>query len=57
MIHWEKTNNVFYNQAFNTFFNYGIRAFVSHEAGRSFGFKTVCLPNVKKEYPALIPEA
>ena len=38
MTHWEKTNNVFYNQALNTFYNYGTRCFVSHEAGRSFGF-------------------
>ncbi|OEF00650.1 DNA methylase [Vibrio crassostreae 9ZC13] len=38
MIHWEKTNNVFYNQALNTFYNYGTRCFTSHEAGRSFGF-------------------
>ncbi|GDF55705.1 hypothetical protein BvCmsKKNP011_02575 [Escherichia coli] len=46
MIHWEKTNNVFYNQALNTFFNYGIRCFTSHEAGRSFGFANAPIPNV-----------
>ncbi len=39
MNHWEKTNNVFYNQALNTFYNYAVRAFLSHEAGRSFGFQ------------------
>jgi putative DNA methylase len=38
MNHWEKTNNVFYNMALNTFYNYGTRCFVSHEAGRSYGF-------------------
>lgn len=38
MTHWEKTNNVFYNQALNTFYNFGTRCFASHEAGRSFGF-------------------
>lgn len=47
MNHWEKTNNVFYNQALNTFYNYGIRCFTSHEAGRSFGFANSPLPNVK----------
>lgn len=46
MIHWEKTNNVFYNQALNTFFNYGIRCFTSHEAGRSFGFANAPIPDV-----------
>jgi putative DNA methylase len=46
MNHWEKTNNVFYNQALNTFYNYGIRCFLSHEAGRSFGFANSPLPNV-----------
>lgn len=46
MIHWEKTNNVFYNQALNTFYNYGIRCFTSHEAGRSFGFANSTIPNV-----------
>ena len=45
MVHWEKTNNVFYNQALNTFYNYGTRCFVSHEAGRSFGFSNHPLPN------------
>ncbi|MFZ4985305.1 MAG: anti-phage-associated DUF1156 domain-containing protein, partial [Blastocatellia bacterium] len=44
MNHWEKTNNVFYNQALNTFYNYGIRCFFSHEAGRSFGFANSPLP-------------
>ncbi|WP_245820319.1 anti-phage-associated DUF1156 domain-containing protein [Marinobacter lutaoensis] len=48
MNHWEKTNNVFYNQALNTFYNYGIRCFVSHEAGRSFGFANSPLPKVAK---------
>lgn len=46
MNHWEKTNNVFYNQALNTFYNYGIRCFSSHEAGRSFGFSGSTLPSV-----------
>jgi adenine-specific DNA methylase len=46
MNHWEKTNNVFYNQALNTFYNYGIRCFFSHEAGRSFGFANSPLPNI-----------
>lgn len=46
MNHWEKTNNVFYNQALNTFYNYGTRCFVSHEAGRSFGFANSPVPNV-----------
>ena len=46
MKHWEKTNNVFYNQALNTFYNYGIRCFASHEAGRSFGFANSPLPNI-----------
>ncbi|MDA0127322.1 DUF1156 domain-containing protein [Vibrio sp. MarTm2] len=49
MIHWEKTNNVFYNQALNPFYNYGIRCFTSHEAGRSFGFANSPLPSVKFE--------
>lgn len=48
MNHWEKTNNVFYNQALNTFYNYGIRCFASHEAGRSFGFANSPLPKVAK---------
>lgn len=46
MNHWEKTNNVFYNQALNTFYNYGTRCFFSHEAGRSFGFANSPLPNI-----------
>jgi len=46
MNHWEKTNNVFYNQALNTFYNYGTRCFSSHEAGRSFGFTNYPLPEV-----------
>lgn len=46
MIHWEKTNNVFYNQALNTFYNYGTRCFTSHEAGRSFGFANAPIPDV-----------
>lgn len=46
MIHWEKTNNVFYNQALNTFYNYGTRCFSSHEAGRSFGFANSPIPDV-----------
>lgn len=46
MIHWEKTNNVFYNQALNTFYNYGIRCLTSHEAGRSFGFANSTIPDV-----------
>lgn len=44
MVHWEKTNNVFYNQALNTFYNYATRCFESHEAGRSFGFASASLP-------------
>ena len=48
MNHWEKTNNVFYNQALNTFYNYGIRCFTSHEAGRSFGFANSQIPNIEK---------
>lgn len=46
MNHWEKTNNVFYNQALNTFHSYGTRCFVSHEAGRSYGFASAPVPNV-----------
>ncbi len=46
MVHWEKTNNVFYNQALNTFFNYGTRCYLSHEAGRSFGFSSSPIPGV-----------
>ena len=48
MIHWEKTNNVFYNQALNTFYNYGTRCFISHEAGRSFGFASSPLPETSR---------
>jgi len=48
MNHWEKTNNVFYNQALNTFYNYGIRCFTSHEAGRSFGFANSPIPYIEK---------
>lgn len=47
MIHWEKTNNVFYNQALNTFYNYGTRCFVSHEAGRSYGFANSPINHIK----------
>ena len=46
MNQWEKTSNVFYNQVLNTIFNYGIRCFTSHEAGRSFGFANSPLPKV-----------
>ena len=46
MNHWEKTNQVFYNQALNTFYDYGTRCFESHEAGRSFGFSEAKVPNV-----------
>lgn len=46
MNHWEKTNNVFYNQALNTFYNYGTRCFTSHEAGRSFGFANAPIHDV-----------
>ena len=53
MNHWEKTNNVFYNQALNTFYNYGIRCFASHEAGRSFGFANSPLPNIRSEIKCL----
>ena len=49
MNHWEKTNNVFYNQALNTFYNYGVRCFVSHEAGRSFGFASSPLPDISSQ--------
>lgn len=48
MNHWEKTNHVFYNQALNTFYNYGIRCFFSHEAGRSFGFANSLLPETRR---------
>ncbi len=44
MNHWEKTNQVFYNQALNTHFDYATRAFLSHEAGRVFGFSEVIIP-------------
>lgn len=53
MNHWEKTNNVFYNQALNTFYNYGIRCYVSHEAGRSFGFANSPLPPVQTQIRCL----
>jgi len=53
MNHWEKTNNVFYNQALNTFYNYGIRCFASHEAGRSFGFANSPLPNIRSQIRCL----
>ena len=53
MNHWEKTNNVFYNQALNTFYNYGIRCFASHEAGRSFGFASSPLPNIHSQVRCL----
>ena len=53
MNHWEKTNNVFYNQALNTFYNYGIRCFASHEAGRSFGFANSPLPNIHSQVRCL----
>lgn len=49
MNHWEKTNQVFYNQALNTFYDYGTRCFESHEAGRSFGFSEAQVPNVSTE--------
>jgi putative DNA methylase len=44
MNHWEKTNQVFYNQALNTYFDYASRAFTSHEDARSFGFSNVKMP-------------
>lgn len=48
MDHWEKSNNVFYNQALNTFYNFGTRCFISHEAGRSRDLASVKLPeNIK----------
>lgn len=47
MNHWEKTNNVFYNQALNTFYNYGTRCFMSHEAGRSYRFASAPTPDVE----------
>ncbi|CAM5538366.1 anti-phage-associated DUF1156 domain-containing protein [Eoetvoesiella caeni] len=53
MNHWEKTNNVFYNQALNTFYNYGTRCFPSHEAGRSFGFANSPLPNIRSQIKCL----
>jgi adenine-specific DNA methylase len=53
MNHWEKTNNVFYNQALNTFYNYGIRCYTSHEAGRSFGFANSPLPPVQTQIRCL----
>lgn len=52
IFHWtaalNKTNNVFYNQAVNTLYNYACRCFLPHEAGLSFGFKTVGI--LKVEY-------
>ena len=45
MNHWEKTNQVFYNQALNTHLDYAARAFLSHEAGRVFGFSEVMIPD------------
>ena len=48
MNHWDKTNHVFYNQALNTFYNFGIRCFTSHEAGRIFRFVNCPLPPVAK---------
>lgn len=53
MNHWEKTNNVFYNQALNTFYNYGTRCFFSHEAGRSFGFANSPLPSIRSKIKCL----
>lgn len=53
MNHWEKTNNVFYNQALNTFYNYGTRCFFSHEAGRSFGFANSPLPATQRSIKCL----
>lgn len=47
MNHWEKTNNVFYNQALNTFYNYGTRCFISHEAGRSYRYASAATPKVE----------
>lgn len=49
MTAWDKTNNVFYNQALNTFYNYACRCYLPHEAGRSFGFKTVEMPETSYE--------
>jgi putative DNA methylase len=49
MNHWEKTNQVFYNQALNPFYDYAARAFESHEAGRSFGFSSAVVPQVSAE--------
>lgn len=46
MHHWEKTSNVFYNQALNVFYNYGCRAFLAHESGRSFSFNNVPLKDI-----------
>ncbi|MCA3306923.1 MAG: DUF1156 domain-containing protein [Roseomonas sp.] len=44
MNHWEKTNQVFYNQALNPHLDYAARAFVSHDAGRVFGFSDIAIP-------------
>jgi len=49
MNHWEKTNQVFYNQALNPFYDYATRALESHEAGRSFGFSSAVVPPVLTE--------
>lgn len=48
MPQWEKTNNVFYNQALNTVFNYGIRCYSSHNPGRSWKLSSFPLPDTKK---------
>jgi putative DNA methylase len=53
MNHWEKTNQVFYNQALNTYYDYAARAQVSHEAGRAFGFSEVPLPGTRVEISTL----
>jgi putative DNA methylase len=53
MNHWEKTNQVFYNQALNTYYDYAARAFLSHEAGRAFGFSQVSLPSTSIEIATL----
>jgi putative DNA methylase len=49
MNHWEKTNQVFYNQALNPHYEYAARALESHEAGRSFGFSSAVIPPVRVE--------
>lgn len=53
MNHWEKTNQVFYNQALNPHYDYATRAFESHEAGRAFGFSEVFLPPTAVEISTL----